>query len=242
MNFNYPKLEPFNFLGLPNQNYKKSKVVIFPVPYNSTTYWKSGTKEGPQAIIEASRHLELYDIEGLVRAFSKEFKNFSLLQLDAHLDSREEFEGTKYHHGCVIKRIRDLGIAVTQVGIRSLSEEEAQYIKKEKIKTIFYAPQLPINKIIATLKENVYLTCDLDVFDSSLFPAVGTPEPGGLQWSELLNLIKQIAKKRKIVGADVVELCPIPGIWASDFLAAKLVFKIISYSFLNKKKRKGKIL
>jgi len=273
----YPTLEPFNFLGLDEQNYESARVVIFPVPYNSTTYWKSGTKDGPQALIEASRHIELYDLEtkknlaesgiftlpllepsknspqetmeriekvvaqtlkdkkfplmlggehsitfGAVLAFAKENDDFSVLQIDAHSDLREEFEGTKYHHASVIKRIKDLGISVTQVGIRSASADE-------RLENVFLAPELPIDKIIATLKSNVYLTFDLDALDPSIMPATGTPEPGGLQWYETLNLIKEVARQRKIIGADVVELDPIPGLSAPDFLAAKLVYKIINY-------------
>lgn len=282
--FSYPTLEPYNFGGLDSQDYAHSRVVIFPVPYSSTTYWKSGTKDGPQAIIDASRHIELYDIEtkkdaskqgiftlpllepsknspeetilrikkviskilddgkipimlggehsvtnGAVLAFKEKCSDFSILQLDAHTDLRDEFEGTKYHHACVMRRARDLEIPVTQVGIRSVSEEEAKYIENNKIKTIFYAPEIPAEEIIATLNKNVYLTFDLDVFDPSLMPSVGTPEPGGLDWYSALNLIKEVSKKTKVIGADVVELCPLPGLFAYDFLAAKLVYKIISY-------------
>jgi len=281
--FFYPTLEPFNFMGLENQNYQKSKVVIFPVPYSSTTYWKSGTKDGPQAIIEASRHVELYDIEikkdpskegiftldllepsknspkenilrikevidkllkdkkfslmlggehsitlGAILSFKEKFSDFSVLQLDAHADLRDEFEGTKYHHACTMRRVRELNIPLTQVGIRSMSEEEAEYLKKKK-GNIFYSPELPVEKIISTLKKNVYLTFDLDVFDPSIMPSTGTPEPDGFGWKEILNLIKKVAEKRKIIGADVVELDPIPGFSTPDFLAAKLVYKIISY-------------
>jgi len=283
--FSYPTLEPFNFLGLNTQDYQKSRIVIFPVPYNSTTYWKSGTKEGPQAIIDASRHIELYDIEtkkdvsregiftmpflepsknspeetiarikevvdklledkkfpimlggehsitlGAVQSFKDKFSNFSVLQIDAHADLRDEFEGTKYHHACAMRRIRDLKIPVTQAGIRSVSEDETFYIKEKKIKSIFFAPQLPVAKIIATLKRNVYLTVDLDGLDPSIMPSTGTPEPGGLGWYETLNLINQVSQKRKIIGADVVELDPIPGLSAPDFLAAKLVYKIINFA------------
>ena len=277
MNFDYPKLEPFNFLGLEDQDYENAKVVVFPVPYSSTTYWKSGTKEGPQAIIEASRHVELYDIEtkkdaskqgiftlellepsknspeettariksvmdkilrdgkfpmmlggehsitlGAVQAVREQFSDFSVLQIDAHSDLRDEFEGTKFHHACVMKRIKDLGVSVTQVGVRSSEGEELG-------DNVFLAPNLPIDKIISTLKEKVYLTFDLDGLDPSIMPSTGTPEPGGLGWYETLKLIKEVAKKRKIIGADVVELDPIPGFSAPDFLAAKLVYKIINY-------------
>ena len=186
--FSYPQTEPFNFLGLDDQNYKTAKVAIFPVPYSSTTYWKSGTKDGPRAIIEASRHLELWDHElksdiskvgiytlpeiavskdspkeatrqievqvsqilkakkfplmlggehsitlGAVKASTKHFNRLSVLQLDAHTDSRFEFEGTKFHHACVMRRIvEDLEMPVTQVGIRSVSEEENTFLKKSK--------------------------------------------------------------------------------------------------------------
>lgn len=273
----YPTLEPFNFLGLDEQNYEEAKVVVFPVPYNSTTYWKSGTKDGPQALIEASRHIELYDLEtkrnladagiftlpflepsknspketmeriekvveqiikdgkipvmlggehsvtfGAVSAFAKQNKDFSVLQFDAHSDLRDEFEGTKYHHACVMKRVKDLGVSITQVGIRSMSEGE-------KADNIFLAPEIPVDKIVSSLKDNIYLTFDLDALDPSIMPATGTPEPGGLGWYEVLNLIKEVAKKKNIIGADVVELDPIPGLSAPDFLAAKLTYKIISY-------------
>lgn len=283
-NFSYPTLEPFNFLGLTEQDYQKAKIVILPVPYSSTTYWGSGTKEGPRAIIDASRHIELYDIEvknnpskkgiftleqlepsknspketilriknvvdkilkdkkfplilggehsitlGAILSFKQKFSDFSVLQIDAHTDLRDEFEGTKYHHANVMRRIRDLKLPAVQVGVRSVSKEEMEYVKRKKIDTIFYAPQIPVEKIISTLKKNVYLTFDLDALDPSIMPSVGTPEPGGLGWYETLGLIKEVSKKRKIIGADVVELDPIPGVIAPDFLAAKLVYKITNY-------------
>lgn len=272
----YPMQEPFGFLGLGEQDYESSKIVVFPVPYSSTTYWKSGTKDGPQALLDASRHIETYDGEtqknieggiftlpfletsknspketlervegvitqvlgdkkfplmlggehsitfGAVSAFAKQNKDFSVLQIDAHSDLRDEFEGTKFHHATVMKRIKDLGISITQVGIRS-------FLQDDKFENVFFAPDLPIEKIISTLKKNVYLTFDLDGFDPSIMPATGTPEPGGLAWYETLKLIKEVAQKRNIIGADVVELDPIPGLVAPDFLAAKLVYKIISY-------------
>ncbi len=279
----YPSTEPFNFLGLDGQTYQKAKVVIFPVPYSSTTYWKSGTKEGPRALIDASRRIELYDHDlkedpskagiftleelepskaspeetidrvrnviaqildddkmpimlggehsitnGAIQAFHKKHgTDFSILHIDAHTDSRDEFEGTKWHHGCVMRRARELGLPVTHVGIRSTSQEEAEYFAKNEINTVFYAPAVPIAEIIATLKDKVYLSFDLDALDISIMPAVGTPEPGGIGWYDSINLIKELGRSKKIIGADVVELCPIPGIAAPDFLAAKLVYKIV---------------
>jgi len=285
--FSYPSLEPYNFGGLEKQNYRSSKVVIIPVPYESTTYYISGTKEGPWAIINASRHMELYDIEqgkdiskigiftlealepsknspketvlrienivnkilednkfpimlggehsitfGAVSAFKKKYSahNLSVLQLDAHTDLRDEFEGTKFHHATVMRRIsQDLKLPATQVGIRSVSTEEAEYLKESKKNNIFYGKKYTPEEVINTLKENVYLTLDLDVFDSSVMPSVGTPEPGGLGWEDVLRLLSEVSKNRKIVGADIVELSPISGFIAPDFLAAKLVYKIISF-------------
>ncbi|MDP3093730.1 MAG: agmatinase [bacterium] len=283
----YPTPEPYNFGGLENQSYEKAKVVVFPVPYEATTYYIGGTKEGPKAVIDASRHMELYDIElkrdvsqigiftlpelvcsknspqeavrdikkvvsrlladkkfilmlggehtisiGAVAAFREKYKDLSVLQIDAHADLRNEFEGTKYHHACAMRRVREMGLSITAVGIRSQDETEAEYIKKEKIKSIFYAPQIPVQKIISTLSKNVYLTFDVDGLDPSIMPATGTPEPGGLGWYEVLDLIREVAKTKRIVGADVVELSPLPGIVFPDFLAAKLAYKIIGYSLL----------
>lgn len=286
--FSYPTLEPYNFGGLEKQNYRSSKVVIIPVPYESTTYYLSGTKEGPWAIINASRHMELYDTElgkniseigiftleelepsknspketisrienvitkilddgkfplmlggehsitlGATSAFKKKYSvhSLSVLQLDAHADLRDEFEGTKFHHGCVMRRInQDLKLSITQVGIRSVSKEEAEYLKESKKNNIFYDKNFSNEEIVNTLKENVYLTLDLDVLDPSIMPSVGTPEPGGLGWDEVLDLIKAVAQNRKIVGVDAVELSPIPGFIAPNFLAAKLVYKIIGYA------------
>jgi agmatinase len=169
---------------------------------------------------------------GAVAAFKEKYKDLSVLQIDAHSDLRNEYEGTKFNHACTMKRVWDLGVSVTAVGIRSQDETEADYIRKEKIKTIFYAPDLPIKKIISSLSKNIYLTFDLDGLDPSIMPSTGTPEPGGLGWYETLNLLKQVAKAKRIVGADIVELSPLRGIVFPDFLAAKLAYKIIGYSLL----------
>lgn len=283
--FSYPTAEPFNFGGLEEQNYRGAKVAILPVPYSSTAYWKSQTKEGPRALIDASRRLELYDQElkkdisrvgiytlpelevsknspketilrietvvkhllqdkkfplmlggehsvtfGAVSACSKKFRDLSVLQLDAHPDLRDEFEGTKYHHGCVIRRVvEDLKLPVTQVGLRSISEEDAKFIRKSGRNTVFYAPDLPIEEIVKSLSENVYITFDLDFLDPSIMPATGTPEPGGYTWYNALQLIKEVARQRTVVAADIVELAPISGMHAPDFLAAKLAYKLIGY-------------
>ncbi len=289
MNIKYPKAEPFNFAGLDGQTLQNSKVVVLPVPYSSTTYWSPDTKFGPQAIIEASRHMELYDLElacdisaklriytldplspsknsplemtqqvedavsqilklkkfpfisggehsitlGVVKAIQKKYPNVSVLDFDAHTDFRDEFEGTKFHHGTVMRRVYDLGIPITQVGIRSISEEEVKFLKKHpKASNIFYAPKVPTEQIISTLKEDVYISIDLDNFDPSFMPATGTPEPGGLTWEQVTGLIKEVGKRKNIVGFDIVEMSPIPGISFPEFMAAKLAYKIMGYSLL----------
>ncbi len=166
---------------------------------------------------------------GGVRAVRKKYPDLSVLQLDAHPDLLDEYCGSKYTHACVMRRVKDLKVPTVQVGIRSIDPEIQEYIKKNRVKNIFEAPRLPVEKILKGLTKNVYLTVDLDVFDTGIMPSVGTPVPGGLGWYEVLNLIERVAKEKNIVGADVVELLPIPGLVAPNFLAAKLVYKIISY-------------
>lgn len=277
----YLQTWPYNFGAIKNQDLEKAKAVIIPVPYDVTTSWRGGTREGPAAIIMASRQLDelffkgnnpspIYTWEevelssgpgqeairgleeiiggilkknkfpfllggehsitlGGVRAVKKRYPDFSVLQLDAHPDLLDEYCGIKYSHASVMRRIKDLKIPTVQVGIRSIDPETRDYIKKAKIKNIFEAPGVPIEKILKGLTKNVYLTIDFDVFDSSIMPSVGTPVPGGLGWYEVLNLIEKVAKHKNIVGADAVELLPIPGLVAPNFLAAKLVYKIIKY-------------
>jgi len=172
---------------------------------------------------------------GIVRAFKEKYKDLSVLQLDAHSDLRDSYDGTKFSHACVMKRIFDLGIKFAQVGIRSISEEEIPFIKEKKIK-MFYAKDI-YNKddwfkgVLDSLTDNVYITIDLDVFDPGIMPSVGTPEPGGLDWYKVINLLKEVLKKKNVVGCDVVELSPIKDNIASDFMAAKLVYKLIAYKF-----------
>lgn len=171
----------------------------------------------------------------IVKAFKEKYSNLSVLQLDAHSDLRESYEGTKSNHACVMKRIFDLGLKFTQVGIRSISEEEEPFIKEKKLK-IFYARGIYnhdkwIEDVLNYLNDEVYITIDLDVFDPGIMPSVGTPEPGGLDWYKVINLLKEVFKKKNVVGCDVVELSPIKDNIAPDFMAAKLVYKLIAYKF-----------
>jgi len=172
---------------------------------------------------------------GAVRAFKEKFENLSVLHLDAHSDLRDSYEGSKYNHACVIRRIFDLGVKFTQVGIRSISEEEEPFIKKKKLNIFFcrniYNNENWFKEAIDSLTDNVYITIDLDVFDPGIMPAVGTPEPGGLDWYKVINFLKEVFKKKNVVGFDVVELCPIEDNIASDFLAARLAYKLIAYKF-----------
>ncbi|OGO59880.1 MAG: agmatinase [Chloroflexi bacterium RBG_19FT_COMBO_47_15] len=280
---------PQNFAGLisPYADLSTAKVVILPVPYDSTTEWHSGTREGPQAIINASQYLELYDIEldreiykvgihtlpkvepllnspeemidrvyhiageltrqakfmvmfggehslslGIVRALKEKKQDLSVLQLDAHADLRDEYLGTKYSHACVMRRILEL-CPIVQVGIRSLSWEEQRFLAQNNMHPFFAAPSSGLaspEDITALLSDNVYVSIDLDVFDPSIVPAVGTPEPGGMQWHEVLNLLRTVTLHRRIIGFDVVELCPKEGPASCAFLAAKLAYKLIGYA------------
>lgn len=172
----------------------------------------------------------------LVAAAAKKFKNLSVLQIDAHADLRDEYQGNPASHASAMRRVVEICPAV-QVGIRSLSVEEAKAIPHLRTK-IYWARDIvraPLNnwvaRVVKDLSPNVYLTIDLDGFDPSLVPATGTPEPGGLDWHQVIALVRAVARYKKIIGMDVVELLPQPGDHASDFLAAKLIYKCLGYIF-----------
>lgn len=171
---------------------------------------------------------------GAIRAFKEKFPDLSVLQIDAHSDLREEYEGSKFNHACIMRRVFDMKIPFIQVGIRSFCDEEAGFIKRNDLK-LFYADDIYkkdkwMNEAVDRLTENVFITIDLDGLDPSIMPATGTPEPGGLGWYQVLNLLKKIAKTKNIVGFDIVELAPIDKLHFPDFVAAKLVYKLIGYS------------
>lgn len=277
-----------NFGDLPKEysTLETSKIVVLPAPFDGTSTWGKGADKGPEAIIEASANMELYDIEtdsevykqniftaspvietkspeimvkkveqavgeflknnkftvtlggehsittGAVRAYKAKYKDLSVLQLDAHTDLRPEYHGSKYSHASVMSRVSEL-CPIVQVGIRSLDISEKKYINKNRI---FYAENIYDKndwqaKAISRLTKKVYLTVDLDVFDPSILPSTGTPEPGGLGWYQVLAFLKKVIKERELVGFDIVELCPDKNEKSSDFLAAKLIYKILSYRF-----------
>lgn len=270
---------PFNFLGIPEMEVEEAEVVILPVPFEKTTSYGHGTKNGPAAIIEASRQIEYYDLElqaelpeiakiftakevtgelaeierrageyvdkflislggehsitpVLIKPFLKKYPDFSILQIDAHSDMRDEFEGTKNSHACAMRRVQELGVKrIVQVGIRNAAREELQYMNLDNV---FWGNQFDVQKVIGRLSSNVYLTFDVDGLDLSIMPATGTSSPGGLSYEQAVGLIKNLAAKKNIVAADFVELSPIKNISGYDFLVAQIICKLIFYKFLLK--------
>ncbi len=282
------KKTPNNFGALPPKysRLKNSEIVILPVPFDKTSSWIKGAAKGPAAIINASRNMELYDIEtdtevytrgihtakesvassskamvskvyktaekyirahkfvvvlggehtvslGSIQAHADHYNEMSILHLDAHSDMRDSYEGNRYSHACVMARVKEQIKNIVSVGIRSMDSSEIRSINR---KNIFYASKLRsskdwIKRVTKKLSSRVYVTIDLDVFDPSIMPSTGTPEPGGLGWYEVIDLLEHVSEKKQVVGFDVVELCPSRGVVAPDFLAAKLVYKLLSFKF-----------
>ena len=169
---------------------------------------------------------------GVVQAMREKFPGISVLQLDAHADLRNYYQCSPYSHASVGRRIAEL-CPLVQAGIRSMSAEEAAFMKESTIRTFsadfILEEQLWWEKIAETLSGDVYITIDIDVLDPSIMPATGTPEPGGIYWKDILRLVRAVTSRCRVRGFDVVELSPIPGMVAPDFLAAKLVYRIIGY-------------
>ncbi|GAB4113990.1 MAG: agmatinase [Roseiflexaceae bacterium] len=294
----YETLPPNNFLGLPPEasTYEQSAVLILPIPYESTVSYGQGTRNGPAAILEASRQVELYDREldgepaltygihtlpalapmgsgpeamvaaieacaeehlrsgkllvglggehsvsaGIARALHTIHGDFVMVQIDAHSDLRDEYEGSPYSHACVAKRVLDLGATVVQLGIRSICREEMNLIRSERSRLrVFFAEDVhagQYQRALAALVRGrtVFLTIDVDGLDPSLVPGTGTPEPNGLTWNQALDIIRTITSEAKIAAIDCVELAPIPGQHASDFLTAKLLYKTIGLTLTSR--------
>jgi agmatinase len=280
-------LPPETFAGLepPYSDLKQARAVILPVPYDSTSEWRSGSRHGPRAIIDASQYLELYDLElhreiykvgictlphvepvlsspqdmihrvhqvvkgliqreklvvmlggdhtislGAVQAYREAFSNLSVLQLDAHADLRDEYLGTKYGQACVMRRISEF-CQFSQVGVRSLSWEEKQFLAQNKLSPFYMSDlasgRISTDQIVDSLSEDVYITVDVDVLDPSIMPAVGTPEPDGMSWRQVLDIIGSVALRKHVVGLDLMEFCPGEGPASCGFLLAKLAYKLI---------------
>ena len=169
---------------------------------------------------------------GAIKAFSEYFENLTILQLDAHADLRQVYEGSVFNHACAMARAREFA-PVVQVGIRSMSAEELPFVERDRI---FFSHELYYDKslyhrALDKLTGNVYITIDLDVFDPSIMPSTGTPEPGGPPYFELLHFMRDVIKTRNVVGFDVVELCPSETNKSPDFIAAKIIYQLLSYKF-----------
>jgi agmatinase len=289
-----------NFLGIEKQYsaFETSKVVILPVPYEHTVGYGAGAKNGPEAILKASRQVEFFDEEtkreifrehgiatlpplvftkktdetalqliydtvfemierqkfvvtlggehaissATIAAHAKLYSNLSVLQFDAHSNLRTDYLNNKYSHASVMARVCEFldPRQLVQVGVRAQCKEEAEFIRDHGIHT-FYAHEIRRGHytkvlkywddfVVEKLSENVYITFDIDVLDPSLMPATGAPEPNGLFWDEVMQCLRKIARKRHIVGFDVVELSPIKDLHHADVTAAKLISKILNYA------------
>jgi agmatinase len=173
---------------------------------------------------------------GLVQAFKKYFPDMWVLQLDAHSDLRDSYRDSQYNHACVMARIGEL-CPFVGVGIRSSIQDELDYLRPPS--NLVYAYQMNENKawpelVLSQLGNPVYITIDLDFFDPAVLPSVGTPEPGGFFWYETIRFLRKVIQSRRVIGLDVVELCPKSDVMAPDFFAAKLIYKLIGYVFEDK--------
>ncbi len=176
---------------------------------------------------------------GVVKAYQQIMSEpFTVIQIDAHGDMRDSYEGSIYNHACVMRRILDMGLPTLPVGIRSICLEEAQLIAQKNIpvvwaRDIYYQSDWIDTAISRISTKKVFITIDLDGIDPSLMPGVGTPEPGGLNWYQLTRFLKQIFMSYQVIGCDVMELAPVKDSVISQFTAAKLVYKLVGYHYLN---------
>jgi agmatinase len=268
----------------PYGEYDRARVVILPVPYDSTVTARAGARDGPEAMIHNSEDMETYDVGlgfepflhgiytspavfvtnespeaminrvhgiaseflddgkflvtfggehtiavGSFRAHRDRYPGLSVLAIDAHADLRDEYQDTRYNHACTLRRMLD-DVPVTQVGLRSAAIEEAALMKERNLP--FYSPRafrkLPsVDSVVDSLSDYVYITVDLDGIDSGEMAAVGTPEPGGLRWDEVSELMEAVAARKRIVGFDLMELAPDLGPKAHSYAAAKLAYRMI---------------
>ncbi len=194
---------------------------------------KAVTRAGKFPVIVGGEHSGTC---GAVSALKKKYGDLTVLQFDAHADLRDSYLGTPWNHACVGRRIVDSGAKLVQVGVRSISEEEDRFLRRaENVKT-YYASEVResladvTRGVVSSLSGNVYISIDLDVFDPGIMPAVGTPEPGGLDWFEVIDILRDVMRADcNIVGFDIMELSPIPGIVAPEFLAAKLCYRLMGW-------------
>ncbi len=282
---------PRNYGGLDSQHssLETSRVVLLPVPYDRTASYMKGTAKGPEAIVDASRFMELYDDEidaepytigihtalpvsgnddppevmtrkvqeataryleqgkmpvviggehsvavGAIKAYHARHPKLSVIQFDAHGDLRATYEGSEFSHACAMHHFAGR-LPTLQVGIRSLSVEERDLIRARGLMVVpardFVARPRAALEAVDRLTDEIYLTIDVDYFDPAIMPATGTPEPGGPGWYETLAFIREVCRRKRLVGFDVNELRPLRDDVAPDFLAAKLIYKILAYRF-----------
>ena len=293
------KLYSKQFLGLDStfSAYEPSAVAVLPIPYEGGCSYGTGTAEGPDAVLDASRYLELYD-ESLaaephrmgiatvrppatsadpsemqkmihhrvlplledgkfvaaiggdhsistayVKALHAKYRRISVIQLDAHADLRDVYDNSPFSHACVMSRIREITTDTLQVGVRSLSWEEARRIASENIAVCtmsdFRSSRFDVAAAIDQLPDPVFLTVDVDIFDWSIVRSTGTPEPGGLGWDEAMALLRTIFNKKNIVGFDVVELSYDRHDRNSPFAVAKLIYKMLGFKLDARVRQKG---
>jgi agmatinase len=289
-----------NFLDLKFLPAKEAEAVVLPIPYEATTTYGAGIRNGPEAILAASRQVELWDEDdnwdpaaairlataspilpevagpqamldkikrivqpwvsqgklicalggehtitvALLQSMQTRYPDFNVVALDAHADLRESYDGSKLSHACVLRRVYELGRPLTLLGVRSYSKEEADLLWVAPRLKMFKARELntPAGwdaalEHLQGISGPVYLSIDADALDHSIMPAVGTPEPGGLSYGQVLTIIETLARRGPIIGLDLVELAPIPGHRVSEFTAARILYKALGYIYQSRRPR-----
>jgi agmatinase len=271
-------------LDIPPASFEDARFHILPVPMEKSVSYGTGTGHGPEAILQASLHLEAFDGQdipaekgihtcppvecaaenvqddlaaislevgkildhhgvpvilggehtvtlGVLKVFAERNEKIGVVQFDAHCDLRDSYEDNSLSHACVMRRVHEMGFPIMQIGIRSLSKEEDIFRKQKNIPCLdaasIFHDDIPPQILEPGFPERIYITFDVDCFDPAIMPATGTPEPGGLTWYQIIEILAKLAAERNICGFDVVELAPSAGLHAADFAAAKLVYTIM---------------
>lgn len=278
----------FTGLDIENNTFESASILLQSIPYDGTSTWGKGADRGFEAFLNASEHMETYDIEtnsevykkgihivdpiladsspegvyeavynntkellktdkfltffggehsisiGILKAFYEAYPDITILQLDAHTDLRTEYEGSPYNHACALHEASK-NANLIQVGIRSMDSSELPHFNREKcyLAEEMYGTTDWMKDSLSKMTNRVYITLDLDVFDPSIMPSTGTPEPGGMDWNTVIRYLRKVFNQKDVLGFDIVELAPIEGLNAPDFLAAKLYYKMLSYKFAN---------
>lgn len=278
--------DTFGGINREYATYEAADILLQSIPYDGTSTWGKGADDGFRAFLEASRHMELYDIEtdsevytrgihildsitessspeavfetvyqhvrhllqtgkfltffggehsvsiGIIKAFYEAWPDITILQIDAHADLRPAYQGSPYNHACAVYDA-SRNANLVQVGIRSMDASEKEHMDPGRC---FFAGQMYghtgwMEESIDRMTDRVYITFDLDAFDPSIMPSTGTPEPGGMNWNTTIQYLRRVFSQKEVLGFDIVELAPLDGLRAPDFLAAKLYYKMLSYKF-----------